>query len=176
MSTETANVESTQAALFRSREAVSSALNLYNATSKGLRDTIVSVRARGVVTVKQMAEALGTDRNYVDQVWSTHGRKDDGSWVTRGDVHELVDDLKSLANANASFRAASNALNTARAERNRVISLAYASKVLGPSEIANAVGIDRNHVQRIARKAGIKPLHRSNPRNQYTVNKTSDQD
>lgn len=135
------------------------------------RDLIVSIRPSGILTVDKMAEALGQRRNYVDSVWSVHGTTVKGK-QTR--VPAPVDgDAKSAFNALAvaasNRMSASNRVNTIRAERDRIVTMIYTSEILGPTGIAAAVGVDRNHVLRIARKAGAPPAHRTNSRNQYSI-------
>lgn len=140
-----------------------------------LRQMIVVVRPTGLLTVDQMAEAIGHDRNYVDSVWSNFGETRKGKQTRAGGSCDVVqgDALeqawKPLADASRAQVAAAAKARTARAERDRVVAMVYASKLLGPSAIAAAVDVDRNHVLRIARKAGVAPVHRTGTRNQYTV-------
>jgi hypothetical protein len=145
-------------------------------TMETLRDTIVRIRPAGVLTVDEMADAIGRDRNYVDSVWSAHGDTNKGK-QTRVAVVEQQDgslpaEYRQLADAAHNQRGAANTVPVLRAERDRVVAMVYASKILGPSAIASAVGIDRNHVLRIARKAGVAPVHRpTGAKNQHTVSK-----
>lgn len=134
-----------------------------------LRNLIVDVRPSGIITVDQMAEAVGRDRNYIDSVWSVWGNTVKGR-QTRVPAADGGSDstFKRLADAAAAQRAATSTVSVLRAERDRTVTLVYASKILGPTAIASAVGVDRNHVLRIARKSGAAPAHRVNSRNQYS--------
>ena len=60
-------------ALNKSRDDLASAIGNADQWMKDFRDTIVQLRPMGVLTVDEMAEAIGKDRNYVDTVWSDHG-------------------------------------------------------------------------------------------------------
>lgn len=138
-----------------------------------LRDTIVQLRPMGVLTVNEMAEAIGRDRNYVDSVWSAHGETTEGK-QTRVPMTETTEGARQnavqmLADAARNQRGTATTVGVLRAERDRLVALVYASKILGPTAIAHVVQIDRNHVLRIARKAGVKPMHRTNTRNQHTA-------
>lgn len=142
-----------------------------------LRAVIVRIRPTGIMTVDEMADAVGHGRNYIDSVWSTYGTgvKGKQTRVKDADADDATWEAtrRELANAAADQVVAVDAykgpLDTARAERDRTVAMVYASKILGPSAIAAAVGIDRNHVLRIARKAGLKPAWRANAKNQYTT-------
>lgn len=162
------------AALMKARDALNTAVdNLCNRTD-GLRDQVVRIRPQGLLTVDEMAEAIDRDRNYVDSIWSAHGETTKGK-QTRVPVGEGVDAeaarhaYETLADSAGNLKRAASLVSTARAERDRVVSLVYGSKLLGPSAIAAAVEVDRNHVLRIARKAGVKPVHRVGSKNQYTT-------
>lgn len=135
---------------------------------------VIRIRPKGLLTVDEMAEAIDRDRNYVDSIWSAHGETTKGK-QTRVPVAEGVDAdaarcaYETLTKAAAELKQAASRVSDARAERNRVVALVYGSKLLGPSAIAATVEVDRNHVLRIARKAGHKPVHRVGSRNQYTT-------
>lgn len=174
--TVTPDLEATATASLREvRDNLATALIEADSTMGALRSTIVATRPLGVMTVDEMAAAIGRDRNYVDSVWSTYGNTHKGK-QTR--VVTDVDDAQrnrmsaSLANAATAQQTAADAAKTARGERDRVVAEVYISKVLGPSAIAREVGIDRNHVLRIARNRGVPPQWRdtSGVRNQHTAN------
>lgn len=138
-----------------------------------LRQGIIEIRPSGLLTVDEMTEAVDRDRNYVDSVWSTFGATEKGKQtrvsVDTSDldkVREAYDTLHKLADAQ---RRTAEREKAARAERDALVAGTYKAKTLGPSAIAAAVGVDRNHVLRIARKAGVKPQHRKISRNQYTA-------
>lgn len=141
-----------------------------------LNDSIVRIRPAGLLTVDEMGKAIGSDRNYIDRTWSSHGTTTKGrqtrvrvvaeSATAALDARKAYDELAKLAKAR---KVAEDALDDARAERNRTVTMVYQSKILGPSAIATHVGIDRNHVGRIARRAGIPPVHRRGSKNQYTT-------
>lgn len=138
-----------------------------------LRQGIIEIRPSGLLTVDEMTEAVDRDRNYVDSVWSTFGATQKGKQtrvaVENADpeaartaydkLHKLADDQRRTAGVE----------KRVRAERDSLVAGTYKAKTLGPSAIAAAVGVDRNHVLRIARKAGVKPQHRKIARNQYTA-------
>lgn len=138
-----------------------------------LRDAIVDIRTRGLLTVDEMAEAVRHDRNYIDSVWSSHGGTVKGK-QTRVAVAEDADPEKARYAYETLFDAASrqdranDRRNGFRQDRDKLVAAVYASKLLGPTAIAAAVGVDRNHVLRIARKAGVGPQHRRRIRNQYS--------
>jgi hypothetical protein len=138
-----------------------------------LRRLIVSVRPSGVLTVDQMAEAISHDRNYVDSVWSSFGDTQQGKQTRITPADDVADAAKAatwgaLNKAAKAQTTTAEQVTTARAERDRVVAMVYASRILGPSAIASVVGIDRNHVLRIARKAGVAPVHRTSTKNQYS--------
>jgi len=161
-------IKNSVASLNNANQVMSGALN-------ALRDTVVRERTAGVLTVAQIAKAIGRDRNAVDAMWSAYGRTVKGK-QTRVQVQPLgADDtlfaakyteLELLAD---DHREAVNVVKDARARRDLMIAHVYEAKLLGPSAIADLACIDRNHVLRLVRKAGIAPAHRANPRNQYTV-------
>lgn len=138
----------------------------------GLAAAIVKARPAGVLTVDEIGEAVGRDRNFVDTVWSQNGDSTRHA-QTRVEVsatdEERAAAVQQLADAAARYRSTKAAVPVARAERDRVVVMVYASKLLGPSAIAREVGIDRNSVLRTARKAGVKPQHRQNIRNQFSA-------
>jgi hypothetical protein len=155
---------------------VKAAENAASATT-ALRDGIVRIRPSGLLTVDQMAEAIERDRNYVDSVWSNYGDTHQGK-QTRvpalaaddENVYELPT-YRELADLARNQRGTAATLGVIRAERDRIVAMIYASKLLGPSAIGSNVGVDRNHVLRIARKANVQPVHRTDARNQYTTGK-----
>lgn len=162
------------AALIKVRDDLAKAVGNATDTTTTLRDTIVRIRPLGILTVDEMADAIERDRNYVDTVWSAHGDTTKGK-QTRVNVDASDDERQTLrgqlSSAAHNQRGANNTVPVLRAERDRVVALVYASKILGPSAIAAAVDIDRNHVLRIARKAGVTPAWRpaGTARNQHTV-------
>ena len=164
------------AALRQVREALDDAVASSEAAIDALRETIVRVRPTGVLSVDAMAAAIGRDHNYIDSTWSAFGDTTTGKQTRvssgRSLDEKLVAETKAaLAGANKAQAEAAKAVKTARAERDRTVAMVYASKILGPSAIAAAVNVDRNHVLRIARKAGVQPMHREASRNQYSGGK-----
>jgi hypothetical protein len=162
------------AALIKVRDDLNDSVDNLCDRTDGLRDHVVRIRPQGLLTVDEMAEAIGRDRNYVDSIWSANGDTTKGK-QTRVPVSEGVDAeaarfaYETLADAAGNLKRAASLVSAARAERDRVVSLVYGSKLLGPSAIAATVDVDRNHVLRIARKAGVKPVHRVGSKNQYTT-------
>lgn len=175
MSTENITDQATAtAALNKHRDALAKAVKNSADTTSALRDAIVRIRPLGILTVGEMADAIERDRNYIDSVWSAYGETEKGKQTrvplesNDGRAEKLYGELSSLAH---NQRGAAGTVGVLRAERDRVVAMVYASKILGPSAIAAAVDIDRNHVLRVARKAGIKPVHRvaGTARNQHSV-------
>jgi hypothetical protein len=170
-----------QLALRTQRDRLAVALDEADVSMDDLRNLILTVRPSGLLTVDEMAEAIDRERNYVDSVWSNYGatNKDPETGKVRqtrvavtgsaGSAREAVDVLTAAARRQ---RNAADAVTTARAERDRVVAVVYASKLLGPTSIADEVQVDRNHVLRIARRAGVAPAHRQNSRNQYSENQS----
>lgn len=161
------------AALNKARDVLTDASDNYDARDTKLRTLIIETRPKGLLTVTEMAQAVGRDRNYIDSVWSANGGTVKGKQTrvpvaegTSGEAARWA--YESLVDAAADRQRALNILNTARAERNRVLVMVYVSELLGPSPIAREVGVDRNHVGRIARAAGVAPVHRKGSKNQYT--------
>lgn len=157
------------------RNALKTAVDAHTAATDNLWKAIVDIRPKGILTVDEMAEAVERDRNYVDSVWSAHGtvRKGKQTRVPVADhdgvaeeARAAYDELKRLA---GDLSEAAELVTTVRANRDTAVVSTYASRVLGPSAIARHVGVDRNHVLRIARKAGIRPVHRTDSRNQYSA-------
>lgn len=152
--------------------------NLFDALDKSddamevLRDLIVLVRPSGLLTVDEMAEAIGRDRNYVDSVWSNFGDTNKGKQTrvasAEADETDIETARHNLRKAADQQRERASVVSVLRAERDRVVAMVYASKLLGPSSIASEVQVDRNHVLRIARRAGVAPAHRQGSRNQYS--------
>jgi len=159
--------------LTTTRDALAVAVDRLTKATDALVDLIVEVRPQGLLTVDEMATAMGRDRNYVDRLWSLHGSTTKGQ-QTRIPVTEQTSAVAArkaydfLATAAEAQRKALEAVTLARAERNRVVVMVYSSKLLRNSAIAVHAGIDRNHVLRIARKAGVGPVYRSDTVNQYT--------
>ena len=160
-------------ALNNARDTLDGVAGAYIVAGTVLRKLILEIRPQGILTVGEMAEAVGRDRNYIDSVWSSHGDTTKGKQtrVTVGTDADAVaargayDNLHQAADAQ---RKLAGSVRVARAERDRLVVMVYSSKLLGPSAISAAVGIDRNHVLRTARKAGVAPVHRAGTKNQYT--------
>jgi len=165
-----------RSSLGRVRDELDAAVNRSTRLMAVLRGTIVHIRPTGLLTVDQMGEAIGRDRNYVDSIWSDFGdtQRDEDGRVRQTRVYadatdaDRADATVRLSGAAKAQRNAAADEKTAREERDRVVALVYASRILGPSAIAAAVGVDRNHVLRIARKRGVQPMHRDGSRNQYS--------
>lgn len=170
------NDQNTAATSLRTaRDNLTQALEAAEAAMVELRDLIVEIRPSGLLTVDEMAGAIGHDRNYVDSVWSARGETQRGK-QTRVNAHgvevgeaDRQAAASKLASAAQRQRATAEAVKTSRSERNRVVALVYASKLLGPSAIATEAAVDRNHVLRLARQAGVAPMHRKGSRNQYSA-------
>lgn len=167
------------AALRKAAAELSRAVDKADSAMDGLRELIVELRPTGLMTVDQMAEALSTEdhpvnRNYIDSVWSKYGETHEGK-QTRAvapegfDRFDVTRSVSSLKAAGRLQRRTADQCRTLRAERDRLVSMVYASKILGPTAIARESGIDRNHVLRLARKAGFGPVHREGTRNQHTA-------
>lgn len=165
MSTENITDQATAtAALNQARDQLASAVKSANDATAALRADIVRVRPLGVLPVDEMADAIDRDRNYIDSVWSAYGNTTKGKQTrVSADASDMeADDLYGqLSSAARNQRSEAKAVRPARAERDRVVAMVYASKILGPSAIAAAVGVDRNHVLRLARKNGLKPAWRA---------------
>jgi hypothetical protein len=166
------------AALNKIGEDLAKAVETSSGITHELYQALVRIRPLGVLTVSLMADAIGCDRNFIDSVWSVHGNADRNKPtrvpvpVDGRDFTETPEYLE-LASIADRQRSAVNSVSLIRAERDRIITMVYASKLMGPTAIAGAVGIDRNHVLRTARKAGVAPAHRPNTSNQWTAaNKT----
>lgn len=98
-----------------------------------------------------IAVTLQVPRNYVDQIRS----RSDLPKVVRTErvtysEPERSDYLDDLREAEDAYQDALDATDRARDARNRLVSGVYYGKVLGPGRIAAAVGVDRNHIHRIA--------------------------
>lgn len=174
MSTENITDQATTvAALNKVREGLLHAIDHKTKTAEHLRGLIVQIRPAGVLTVDEMAESVGRDRNYIDSIWSSYGESVTGK-QTRVTVVASDDEREaaalSLTDAARDARLAAGEVVRLRAERIRLVTMAYGSKILGPSAIAAESGMDRNHVLRAARKAGLTPAWRAEgtSRNQYT--------
>jgi hypothetical protein len=163
--------------LARARDQLETARENASAALADLRNRIVRLRPTGLVTVNEMAEVIGRDRNYVDSVWSTYGETTEGRQTRVAAVPEddtdaqgakvgALADLRYLVDVS---RNADKRESTVRSERDRLIAMVYAAKMLGPTAIAALVKVDRNHVLRIARRQGVAPVHRQGARNQYTA-------
>lgn len=172
--TEITDQATATAALVRVRDRLEDAgIRAVQATA-ALREVIVTIRPTGILTVGEMAEAVSRERNYVDTVWSAFGCTTKGKQtrVSReADDDARAQAVQRLYEAARTQRNDASAANVARAERDRTVAMVYASKIMGPSAIATAVGIDRNHVLRVARKAGLTPAWRAEGtvRNQHTA-------
>lgn len=159
--------------LGQARNALEKAVTASDSAMDKLRDLIVKMRPTGVLTVDEMSAAIGRpDRNYIDSVWSAFGTTTTGKQtrvaVSSASEADKAAATAALAAANKAQLKAADDVKTARAERDRIVAMVYASRILGPSAIADAVYVDRNHVLRIARKAGVAPAHRPASRNQYS--------
>lgn len=175
MDTEIIDQATATAALHKVRDDLANALVNVKSASDLLRRYVIEIRPTGLLSVEEMAEAVGRNRNYIDQTWSAYGNvvrgKQTRTTVADADHDAAVEAYGQLSGAARAQYKATGDLNVARAERDRVIVAVYASKILGPSAIAAAVNLDRNHILRTARKAGIAPAHRAVTRNQYTAAK-----
>lgn len=168
------DVATATAALNRVRDNLTRATDNATERTTALREAIVLHRPMGILTVAEMADAIDRDRNYVDSVWSSYGETTKGKQtrVARDVADGAKDNARQLlADAARNQRGTAGTVNVLRAERDRVVALVYASKILGPSAIAAAVDVDRNHVLRIARKSKVAPVWRpaGTARNQHTA-------
>lgn len=156
------------------REDLRSAVDRRTAATDKLWTLIVQIRPSGKLSVDKIAEAVRRNRHFVDSVWSARGETTKGKQTrvpvtgTEAEAAEAFDTLRNAADELAAAQAEADNLTKTR---NAVVAEVYASKALGPNEISRVVGIDRNHVGRICRTAGIPPLHRADVRNQYTQGK-----
>lgn len=174
MNAEITDESTAESALIRARDALKEAGESAAQAMAALRAVVVDERPRGILTVGEIAEAIGRDRNAVDTWYSDAGHTVKGKQTRVSADATDADRERSvtrLAAAAAEQRRTASAAVAARAERDRLIVLVYSSKLLGPSAIAGAVDVDRNHVLRIARKHGVKPAWRSGEsvRNQYSA-------
>jgi hypothetical protein len=173
MNIEITNEATAVAVLNRVQDDLIEAVETLDNRTTALHDKIVEIRPLGLLTVDEMAKAVDRERNYIDSVWSLSGATVKGK-QTRVTVDETADAEAAraaydmLAELSDNQRRAARAVTTARSNRNQAVVTAYASRVLGPSSIAQHVGVDRNHVLRIARAAGVKPMHRTGSKNQYS--------
>lgn len=162
-----------RSALIDARISLNQAIYDADSATDRLRERIVALRPSGVLSVDQMAQAVGRDRNYIDSVWSTHGEVTKGKQTRVAPIAEddrAVDRAATeLTNLARELKNSTDRVTVARAERDRTVAMVYASKLLGPSAIAAEVGVDRNHVLRIARRQGVGPAHRAVSRNQYSA-------
>lgn len=159
------------AALNHARDNLAKAIRYGEDAIDKLRERIVSLRPTGILSVDQMAKAIGRDRNYIDSVWSAFGDVTPGKQtrVVPDGVLELVNQATTeLTRLGHESAAAASRVSLARSERDRTVAMVYGSKLIGPSAIAANVGVDRNHVLRIARRQGVGPAHRVVSRNQYS--------
>lgn len=167
--------DTARASLVNAANALATARADMDNAAAALKEGVLSARTEGKLTVPRIAEAAGRQRNFVDALWSGDGRTVRGKQtrVRTDDVNPLEEaaafrHLNRLADA---FSNASAGVSLARASRNRLVTMVYASGILGPSVIAETVGMNRNTVLRIARAAGVAPVYRVNNRNQHTVQK-----
>ena len=179
--TETSAASVARAALAKTRDDLIKAIGNATSATNALRDAIVAVRPSGVLTVDEMADAIGRDRNYVDSIWSAYGDTVEGKQTraaTEASDEARAADVDRLVTAAGAQRAAAGHVNVMRDARDSTVAEIYAGKVLGPSAIAAAVGIDRNHVLRIARKRNVAPVWRvaGVARNQHTADKPATTD
>lgn len=169
--TEKSTVDQVVHSLGVAGETLDEAVQAATTLSIELRAAIVRIRPLGLLTGDEMAEALGRPRNYVDGVWSMYGNPGKGAPLavaTDADPVAARQAFDELLDLSSRLNAANTYVKDCRAHRNEVVATVYRTKVLGPSAIANAAGIDRNHVLRIARAAGVPPVHRADVRNQYS--------
>jgi hypothetical protein len=182
MSIEDTDRQSAVATLTTVRDYLDSALDDYRDATNALMDKVLSLRPSGFLSVKQIADAVGRDRGYVDTLWSKSGSTVKGR-QTRMDVAAresevnqplqvaaAIAELQMLASRAASTK---KSVSIRRTARDCAVVKVYASKLLGPSEIARHAGIDRNHVLRLCRRAGVPPMHRTGVKNQYTKQQDS---
>lgn len=171
---EIANESTARASLTRVKDDLAAAVIGNRDATANLRQAVVDIRPLGLLTVDEMAVALDRDRNYVDSVWSGHGETVKGRQTRvpvteEADANEAREAFKHLARLAHKQRRTQSTEKTARAERDRAVTMVYNSRILGPSAIAAEVGIDRNHVLRIARRNGVGPAHRPGTKNQHTA-------
>lgn len=170
-----ADERSARVALVTLKDALALKVDQHREAAEALRTALIETRPLGLLTVDEMAEAIGRDRNHVDSVWSTYGETVKGrqTRVPITDAENAPEMARNryelLKTLNATQTSARDAEKTARAERDRTITMIYNSRILGPSAIAQEADIDRNHVLRIARRNGVGPVHRPGTKNQHTA-------
>lgn len=154
--------------------------NRYHEATEDLHTALLKWRPTGLVSVAEMAAAIGRARNYIDTLWSsaTAEERAGHSRVLQTRVRMIVEDpdeklriLRQLVDLADTQRKAHANAKVVRGRRDRAVVVTYQSKIMGPSDIAWRVGVDRNHVLRIVRNAGVAPVHRTNIKNQHTVPK-----
>ena len=170
--TEQAGLEAAKA-LADARESLDRATVTASSERSRMVALILETRPSGLLSVDRIAEAINRNRNYVDSLWSDHKIRHHGGEATQ----TRVEPSGSTAAAKARFAELHQASERVRASegdvlffrdaRNRAIVQAYESGSLGPVKIAEYSGIDRNHVGRVLRKAGVNPRYRTNTRNQH---------
>lgn len=124
---------------------------------------------KGDATVPDLAQACAVERNYIDQARVRAGlpKLRDLVIPETGDTPEQTEAKRQAAceraaTAAAKYRSLDAKVDEALQERNDLAIQVYRSDVLGPTAISKAVGVDRNHVQRLNRSyPGFTPRPRS---------------
>lgn len=146
----------------------------FNTATDDLLDLVTWVRSLDRLPVNEMARVLRRERNYVDSTWSDarasgRDKEVDGSWFGLSEDSSDAQLLAALAAYGVVQSSALDQRDKAQAARNKAVCEVYRSKDLGPTAIGAEVGMTCNHVLRVVRRSGIRPLHRTNIRNQHTA-------
>src|SRR5262245_44428640 len=108
------------AALHKVRDDLIRAEDANDTATDNLRGAVLDARPTGVLTVAEMAEALGRPRNFIDALWSTYGETIEGKQTrVKVDAGDDVKDVmaRDLNQVSGIQRGAAGTLSVIRAER-----------------------------------------------------------
>lgn len=119
-------------------------------TRATLQDTILNGLRNKLAAPLSIAEAAGVPRNYVDQLRSRSGLpkvvRTDRCNYPQPQSGDYLDDVREAAE---NYRVAVQEVKDVRRKRDEAMTAVYNSRMVGPGRIADAIGVDRNHVHRV---------------------------
>lgn len=118
-----------------------------------------------------IARAVGSPANYVNGLWSRLGYTgdvNDPRWFSRAERDDPERMKKALARYSQETEKMAVIEESALNTRNELIVAAYTHTKVGVSAIAEAVAINRNHVLKLAKTAGVRRRRPGPYHNQHT--------
>lgn len=154
-------IEKARQRLRESAQDVAQAKRVVEARLSAMRERITYHLVHQTAPISALAMAAGKERNYVDRIKAKsdaaplRGGKDNRVPKVAYGPDAMMAATEEVARAAKKYEAAKKDYAESLEARDVLMSQVYADRLLGPTQIAKEVGIDRNSVMRITRAKGI---------------------